>query len=128
MKEELLAYLNERIDWYKHEQVRLKAEYRQDEATHMQIAINVYGIFLSIYQAVKFDPAETLRRFNNIVRTWDESHRNAAEHGDDAKKFVEEIKIDRALEIIRRAKELEEKENVGTEHGTQADSAGRDND
>lgn len=110
MKEELLAYLNERINWHKREQARLKVEYRHDEAAHMQIAINVYGIFLSTYQAVKFDPAETLRRFSNIVRTWDESHRTADEHGDEAKRFVEEIKIDRALEIIRRAKELEEKE------------------
>ena len=109
MKEELLAYLNERIDWHRREQARLKAEYRQDEAAHVQIAINVYGIFKSTYQAMKFDLGETLRRFSSIVSTWDESHRSACEHGDDGKKFVEEIKISRAVEIIRRAKELEGK-------------------
>ena len=107
MKEEMLAYLNERIDWHQREQARLKAEYRQDEAVHLQIAANVYSIFLSTYRAVKFDLAETVRRFGGIVSTWDESHRTACEHGDAHKKFVEEIKISRAMEIIRRAKELE---------------------
>ena len=107
MKEALLAYLNERIDWHKREQTRLRGEYRQDEAAHVQIAINVYNIFLSTYRAMKFDLGETLRRFSSIVGNWDESHRIACEHGDDTKKFVEEIKIDRAMEIIRRAKELE---------------------
>lgn len=107
MKEELLNYLNERIDWHRREQARLKAEFRADEAAHMQIAMNVYSIFQSIYQAVKFDLAETLARFSSIVSTWDASHRSACEHRDDTKKFVEEIKISRALEIIQRAKELE---------------------
>ena len=107
MKEALLTYLNERIDWHKREQARLRAEYRHDEAAHVQIAINVYNIFLSTYQAMKFDLRETLRRFSSIVSNWDESHRIACEHGDDTKKFVEEIKIDRAMEIIQRAKELE---------------------
>ena len=109
MNEELFIYLNERIDWHQREQTRLKAEYRQDEAAHAQIAINVYRIFLSTYQALKFDLTETLRRFSGIVSTWDESHRAACEHGDDRKKFVEEIKISRAMEILHRAKELEEK-------------------
>ena len=107
MKEALLAYLNERIDWHKREQTRLRGEYRQDEAAHMQIAINVYNIFLATYQSMKFDLGETLQRFSGIVSNWDASHRSACEHGDDTKKFVEEIKIDRAIEIIRRAKELE---------------------
>ena len=109
MKEELLLYLNERIDWHKREQARLKAACCADEAAHVQIAINVYNIFLSTYQAMKFDLGETLHRFSNIVSNWDESHRAACDHGDDTKKFVEEIKINRALEIIRRAKELEGK-------------------
>jgi len=107
MKEEMLAYLNERIDWHKREQARLKAACCGDEAAHVQIAINVYNIFLSTWQAMKFDMDETLRRFSSIVSTWDESHRAACAHGDEAKKFVEEIKIGRAMEIIRRAKELE---------------------
>ena len=107
MKEEMLAYLHERIDWYKHEQARLKATYCADEAAHVQIAINVYNIFLATYQSMKFDLGETLQRFSGIVSNWDASHRSACEHGDDTKKFVEEIKIDRAIEIIRRAKELE---------------------
>ena len=107
MKEEMLAYLNDRIDWHKREQTRLKAACCADEAAHVQIAINVYNIFLSTYQAMKFDLDETLRRFSGIVSTWDTSHRTACEHHDEAKKFVEEIKISRAMEIIRRAKELE---------------------
>ena len=108
MKEELLAYLNERIDWHKREQSRLKAACCADEAAHVQIAINVYNIFLSTYQAMKYDLGETLGRFSGIVSSWDASHRLACEHNDENKKFVEEIKISRAMEIIRRAKELEE--------------------
>ena len=109
MKEEMLAYLSDRINWHKREQARLKAACCADEAAHVQIAINVYNIFLSTYQAMRFDLDETLRRFSGIVSTWDASHRAACEHGDDTKKFVEEVKISRAMEIIRRAKELEER-------------------
>ena len=108
MKEKLLAYINERIDWHRREQARLKASYRNDEAIHMQVAINVYNIFLSTWQAMKFDLDETLQRFSNISSTWDENLRRALEHNELEKQLIEEIKIDRALEIIRFAKELEE--------------------
>ena len=107
MKEELLGYINDRIAWHKLEQARLKNAYRADEATHMQIAINVYNIFLSTYQAVKYDLDETVKRFSSIVATWDASHKLACTRGNLEKKLIEEIKIDRAMEIIRRAKELE---------------------
>lgn len=107
MKENLIAYINSRIDWHQQEQARLKAEYRQDEAVHMQIATNVYRIFLSTYQAMKFNLGETLQRFSSIMGTWDESHKQACSHGDDEKKLIEEIKINRALEIIQHAKGLE---------------------
>ena len=108
MKEKLLAYINERIDWHRREQARLKASYRNDEAIHMQVAINVYNIFLSTWQAMKFDLDETLLRFSSISSTWDDNHRRALEHNELEKQLIEEIKIDRALEIIRFAKELEE--------------------
>lgn len=107
MKEKMLAYLNERITWCRQEQARLKAEYRADEAVHMQIAMNVYSIFLSTYQAVKYDLPETLRRFSGIVSTWDESHKQAHAHDDATKQLIEEIKIARAMEILRAAKEME---------------------
>lgn len=108
MKEELIAYVNSRISWCKLEQKKLKQGYRSDEAAHMQIAINVYNIFLSTYQAMKYDLAETMRRFSAIVGTWDANHRKAHEHQDEEKLLIESIKIERALEIIQYAKELEE--------------------
>ena len=107
MKDALLHYLNDRIDWHKREQARLKKADCADEAAHQQISINVYGIFLSTYQALKYDLAETLRRFSSIVDTWDKQHRLAHEHGDITQLLIEEIKIGRATEIIRYAKELE---------------------
>ena len=107
MKEELLSYIDERIAWHKREQSRLKAEYRQDEANHVQIAINVYNIFRATYQAMKFDLDETVKRFGGIVSSWDESHKRACEHGDDEKRLIEEIKLARATELLRRAKETE---------------------
>ena len=107
MKEEMLRYIDERITWHQSEQARLKAEYRQDEANHMQIAINVYNIFRSTYQAMKYDLDATVARFSVIVGSWDESHRHACEHGDDEKRLIEEIKLARAMELLRRAKETE---------------------
>lgn len=107
MKEEMLSYLNDRIDWHKREQARLKAACCADEAAHVQIAINVYNIFRSTYQAMKFDLDETVRRFSSIVNNWDESHKRACEHGDEEKRLIEEIKIARAMELLRRAKETE---------------------
>ena len=109
MKEELLGYIDERIAWHKGEQSRLKAEYRQDEASLLQIAINVYGIFRSTYQAMQFDLDKTVQRFAGIVRSWDESHKLACAHGDEQKRLIEEIKLARAAELLRRAKETEAK-------------------
>ncbi len=107
MKEEMLAFINERIRWHQQEHARLRQEQRGDEAAHLQIAINVYNIFLSTYKAMKYDLNETLRRFASILETWDQNHRRASEHDAPEKIFIEEIKINRALEIIRYAKELE---------------------
>ena len=107
MKEEMLAYLDRSIAWCSQEQLRLKSEYRADEAAHMQIAMNVYSIFLSTYRAMKFDLSETVRRFSGIVSSWDESHQRAHDHGDAQKLLIEEIKLARATEILRKAKELE---------------------
>lgn len=107
MKEELLSYIDERITWYKEEQSRLRGEYRLDEANHVQIAINVFSIFRSTYQAMKYDLGETVKRFSGIVSSWDESHKRACEHSDDEKRLIEEIKIARAMELLRRAKEME---------------------
>ena len=107
MKEALMQFLNERIEWHKLEQARLKQASCGDEAAHQQIMINVYGIFRSTYQAMKFDLAETLRRFSSIVDTWDKQHHLAHEHNNAEQLLIEQIKIDRALEIIRYAQELE---------------------
>ena len=109
MKEALMQFLNERIEWHKLEQARLKQASCGDEAAHQQIMINVYGIFRSTYQAMKYDLDETVKRFAGIVRTWDESHKLASAHGDNQKQLIEEIKIARATEILRRAKETEVK-------------------
>lgn len=107
MKEELLAFISDRICWHQQEQARLRKEDRCDEASHMQIAINVYNIFLSTYQALHDDLGDTLLRFGAIVDVWEQNLRRASEHHVPEKQFIEEIKIERALEIIRRAKELE---------------------
>ena len=107
MKQELMTYLDARIIWHRSEQHRLKVDDRHDEATHMQIAVNVYHIFLSTYQAMKFDLGETLQRFSSIMSTWEESHKRACEHAVQAKALVEEIKLSRAQEIICYVKELE---------------------
>ena len=107
MKEEMLTFLADRTEWHRQEQLRLKADDRHDEAAHMQIAMNVYGIFKSVFQASRYDVDEALRRFGGIVSTWDEQHKLACSHEDAAKQLVEEMKISRALEIIRYAKGLE---------------------
>lgn len=108
MKNEMLAYLDERIDWYQKEQVRLRSESCSDEATHMQIAVNVYNIFLSTYRAMKFDLTATTAKFRVISGVWEENERRAAAHNDADRQFIEELKISRAKEILAHAKELEE--------------------
>ena len=95
--ENLCAYLE------KMEQVNAKAELlanycmrKSDEDTRN-----------ATYQAMKFDLDETVKRFGGIVSSWDESHKRACAHGDDEKRLIEEIKLARAMELLRRAKETE---------------------
>lgn len=108
MKNEMIVYLDERIDWYQKEQARLRSESCADEAAHMQIVVNVYNIFLSTYRAMKFDLTAATEKFRAISGVWEENLRRAEAHHDEDKQFIEEIKISRAREILARAEELEE--------------------
>lgn len=107
MKEELIAYINACIDEHKAEQQRLREADRADEAAHQQIIINMYGIFQSIYRAMNYDLAVTVRRFRGIMSTWEENRSVAQAHNDSAKVFVEEIKLNAAAEMLRYAEEME---------------------
>lgn len=107
MKEKMLQYIDNHIAYCQHERIRLQKEFRNDEAAHQQIAMNVYGIFRSIYQAMQYDMGNTLQRFSKIVEEWDQQHQQAAAHEDRMKALIEEIKISRALELIAHAKEME---------------------
>ena len=107
MKEEILAFISSRIDWHKREHIRLKKAFCQDQAAHEQICINVYNIFLATYQAMQYDVGKTMIKFSGIISTWDANHRKAYEHHNEEAMFIEQLKLDRALEIIQRVKEME---------------------
>lgn len=106
MQEGMNRFIQERIAWYQQEQKRLRWESRTDEATHMQIAANVYSIFLSTCQAMKNDLAAATARFSSIAGVWEENHHRATEHNDFDRQFVEDIKLRAAKEILDHAKEV----------------------
>lgn len=108
MKEELVAFIQDRIDWHQLEQKRLKAAFCNDQAAHMQICINVYNIFLSTYQAMQYDLDKAMSKFAAITGVWEENKHRASEHHDETKVFIEQLKLDKALEITQQVKKLEQ--------------------
>ena len=107
MQDKMMQYLNDRINQTRQMQAKLRQDCREDEAAHQQIALNVYAIFRSTYQALKFDLDAAVTKFSSIAGVWAENRRRAAEHNDDSKVFIEEIKLSRARAILERAQELE---------------------
>lgn len=108
MQGEFLTWCEQRINECKEQQRILSADERGDEARFMQIRANVYGIFLSVFKALKGDLTQVRQRLDSIPRAWEESLRLAEAHGDAEKAHIERIKLETAQAIRHYATNLEE--------------------
>ena len=77
----------------------LQADGRFDEASFMQIRANVFGIFRSVYTALKGDTSQLLARLTSIPAAWEAALQEAERHGDDARAHIERIKLETAASI-----------------------------
>lgn len=109
MHDEFLTWCDQRTSECMAQQQALSADGRSDEARFMQIRANVYGIFRSVYTALKGDLTAVQERLTSIPAAWEESLRLAELHGDAEKAHIERIKLETVQAIRHYATHLEAK-------------------
>lgn len=84
----------------------MHADCREDEAVFAKIKCNVYELFFSVFQAFQkhaSSPEEAgqlfERKLQEIPNQWVNAHKNAINHHDSEKAYLEELKLDTAKEI-----------------------------
>jgi len=107
MYDEFNHWCDERTAQCMEQQRALTADGRSDEASFMQIRANVYGIFRSVYNALKGDLPAVLERLTSIPAAWESSLAQAERHGDIAKAHIERIKLETATAIRHYVSHLE---------------------
>ena len=100
-------WCDERITQCMEQQRALSADGRSDEASFMQIRANVYGIFRSVYSAVKGDLTVLQDRLTSIPAAWEASLAQAESHGDSTKAHIERIKLETVTAIRHYVTHLE---------------------
>ncbi len=103
---------NEFITWTKMriaacaaQQKTLQQDGRRDEAAFMQIRSNVYGIFLSVCNALRGDMDAVRDRVHKIPMSWEASLAEAETHGDASKVHIERIKLETVADIRKALEE-----------------------
>ena len=86
----------------------LSADGRGDEAAFMQIRANVYGIFRTVYTAVKGDLTQLQARLTSIPAAWEAALYEAEIHGDEAKAHIERLKLETVAAICHYVTNLQE--------------------
>lgn len=109
MHDEFLTWCDQRTGECMAQQRALSADGRGDEANFMQIRANVYGVFRSVYTALKGDLPALQERLTSIPAAWEKSLHLAQTHGDDAKAHIERIKLETAAAIRHYLNHLEAK-------------------
>lgn len=109
MHDEFLTWCDQRTGECMAQQRVLSADGRGDEASFMQIRANVYGVFRSVYTALKGDLPAVQERLMSIPATWEKSLHLAQTHDDDAKAHIERIKLETAAAIRHYLTHLEAK-------------------
>lgn len=99
MQTPFLTWCDERIADCAAQEKILKSDGRADEAVHVQIQSNVYGIFRSVHTALKGDRALVLDRLAKIPTAWEKHLALAEAHGDSAAAHIERIKLQTVEEI-----------------------------
>lgn len=86
----------------------LSADGRGDEAAFMQIRANVYGIFRTVFTAVKGDMTALQARLTSIPAAWEAALGEAEKHGDVQRAHIERIKLETASAIRHYVTNLQE--------------------
>lgn len=96
-----------------HQADALRAEGRGDEATFERIRANIYDICRTVYavcartaEASAFQSAY-LQKLDRLPQSWEASLALAREHGDDAKAFIEQLKLNTLASVRARYLETE---------------------
>jgi len=109
MNDEFLTWCDQHTQDCMAQQRALSADGRGDEARFMQIRANVYGIFRSVYTALKGDLTLVAERLTSIPAAWEESLRLAEAHGEHEKAHIERIKLETVQSIRHYVNHLEAK-------------------
>lgn len=102
----LIEYLTAEHDAAAARAEALRRDARGDEAVFEKVRSNVFDIFrtvASVAEKQHADPAQAraffLRKLNEIPANWRQSAQTAGQHGDEAKKHMEAVKLAAAGEI-----------------------------
>lgn len=96
---EFITWCDERTRDCLKQKTALHADGRIDEASFMQIRANVYGIFRSVYTAMKGDLSKLQEKLTSIPAAWEASLANAEANGDVQQAHIERIKLETAAAI-----------------------------
>ena len=118
---QLNTYFEKKLTECAGQKAALSAEDRRDEANFCQIRANIYDIFrtiLSVAERTQNTDEDVAGFFTKKLRemknTWAESGKKAAEHGDDSKAAIEQIKVETAEEIRQVFEETWGENNDGS--------------
>ena len=105
---EFIIWCDERIRDCLKQKTALHADGRIDEASFMQIRANVYGIFRSVYTAMKGDLSTLQEKLTSIPAAWEGALANAEAHSDTQQAHIERIKLETAAAIRHYVRHLQE--------------------
>lgn len=111
MNHEFITWCDERTASCMSSRAALHAEGRGDEANFMQIRANVYGIFRSVFIAMKGDLSRVAQQLTSIPAAWEKSLQQAETHGETDKAHIERIKLETAASIRHYIANLEAKQH-----------------
>lgn len=105
MYQHIIQWCDEHIAACKAQQVALKADFREDESAFMQARENIFGIFRSVINAWKHDPAELEKRLGSITSIWQDNLARCRRETDTA---ANEKKLTIALIQVELGREIME--------------------
>lgn len=108
------AYFESKISYYKADAIFLASDNRLDEAVFAKVQMNVYDIFNTLFSAaIKSYGSDTdnvrdffLKKMEEIPENWLVSLQRAEQYGDAKKAYIEQKKLDAAIQIKKEFMEL----------------------
>ena len=103
------SWLTEQIDLCARKRTELLADQRKDEANFEKIRENIYDVFRTVYRVAERtqpDPEKRnlffLQKLEEIPSSWQTAYDKAAEHDDETRMHLEQLKLDTAARIRER--------------------------